>query len=138
VKEPYLLTVRSIPVGGTLFSPRIKLLDADGEVTRELGRDQFRAHGPTLYAGLRAQPTDRTLVVASDPTPIGETSSQIAEGVNASVVAAGGAFFVVRSGVESNTTYTMAFNGRVEVRAQPWPQSDPAIIRDSSGSRPNP
>jgi hypothetical protein len=54
--EPYLLTVASEPVGETLFSPRLVLLDGQGSPLRERQRDAFLFHGAALKTGLGCSP----------------------------------------------------------------------------------
>src|SRR5260370_1163757 len=71
-EQPYLLPVTSAPLGDTLFSPRLMLLDEQGNVLREVPRDEFMAHGVALYAGLRAAPAERYLIVASDAPWVGQ------------------------------------------------------------------
>jgi len=120
--KPYLLTVTSTPLGDTLFVPRLLLLGAQGQVLREVARDDFMFHGTALYAGLRAAPAERYLIVASDAPSVGQRVSHIVGESRAIPVPVGiGAVALVRSGSERQQVITYAHNGRVTVTAQPMP-----------------
>jgi hypothetical protein len=121
-QKPYLLTVTSTPLGDTLFAPRLLLLDGQGRVLREVPRDGFLFHGTALYAGLRAAPAERYLIVASDAPSVGQQVSHILGESRAIPVPVGiGAVALVRSGSEKQQVITYAHNGRVTVTAQPMP-----------------
>jgi hypothetical protein len=124
--DPYLVTVTSAPVGEALFSPRLAILDSDGNTLRTVRRDQFVFHGSALYVGLRAHPGERYLVVASDPATIGAGVSQLTGTVNTTMMTTGapGAFFNVHTGSESTGRYTYAHNGSLTVTAEPMPKAD--------------
>ncbi len=119
----YLVTVKSMPVGQTLFSPRILLLDGLGHPVRELSRDVFMFHGATLYAGVQATPDERYLVVASDPPTVGQQVSQLAGStqVNGYPVPGGGSF-IMHTGSEAIKTLILSHNGNLSVTAQPMPR----------------
>jgi hypothetical protein len=120
----YLLTVKSIPVGSALFSPHLALLDTQGQLIREIKRDSFSFHGSALYVGIRAAPTDRYLLVASDPQSVGQTISQVAEGTETRT-AYGGVFYMQYSvGSDASINLTYAHNGKVTVTAQPMPKAN--------------
>ncbi len=117
VDQPYLLSVTSIPIGEGLFFPKLTLLDGNGKVLREISPDVFLPHGAALHAGLRPHPDERYLIVSSDPATIGQTNSQLTEGVRVSGFMAGGIYVQVQSGLEGKSTLTHAYNGTVTVRA---------------------
>jgi hypothetical protein len=117
----YLISVTSAPVGRGLFSPHLQVLDVNGKVLREIGRDAFVFHGPSLYVGLRVHPEERYLIVASDPTTIGQEVSQIVGATQVATSGANGIFFQVHTGTETASTYVYALNGSVIVEAQPVP-----------------
>ena len=122
--EPYLLSVTSAPVGETLFSPRLVLLDGQGEILRRVPRDDFMFHGTSLYAGLRAAPAERYLVVASDPASIGQQVSHIVGDSRMIPVPVGiGAVAMIHSGSETQQFFTYAHNGSVTIVAQPMPKA---------------
>jgi hypothetical protein len=121
-ERPYLLTVTSAARGDTLFAPRLILLDAEGAVLREVPRDDFMFHGTSLYAGLRAAPAERYLVVASDASLVGQHVSHIVGQSRAIPVPVGiGAVAIINNGSEKQQVITYAHNGRVTVTAQPMP-----------------
>ena len=124
-EQPYLLTVTSAPLGDTLFSPRLMLLDEQGNVLREVPRDEFMAHGVALYAGLRAAPAERYLIVASDAPSVGQHMSHIIGESHVTPVPIGiGAVAIINSGSEKQQVITYAHNGRVTVSAQPIPKAN--------------
>jgi maltose operon substrate-binding protein precursor MalM len=124
-EQPYLLTVLSAPLGDTLFAPRLMLLDEQGKVLREVPRDDFTFHGVALYAGLRAAPAERYLIVASDPLAVGQHMSHIIGESRMTPVPVGiGGVFLINSGSEKQQVITYAHNGRVTVTAQPMPKAN--------------
>jgi hypothetical protein len=118
---PYLVAVTSEPRGATLFAPRLMLLDAAGTVRREIPRAAFMFHGTALQAGLRAQPADRYLVVASDPASVGQKASRIVASTQQMMVPVGPAYGFVHTGSEATQDLTFAHNGSVTVSAAPLP-----------------
>ena len=121
--EPYLLTVASEPVGETLFSPRLLLLDEQGNPVRERRRDTFLFHGPALKTGLRVQPGERFLIVASDPDSVGRRNSRIVGNVQQTTTVAGPVIFNLYTGSEANHDVTYAHNGSVTVAVEPMPKA---------------
>jgi hypothetical protein len=120
---PYLIDVTSVPIGQTLLSPRLMLLDGRGTLLREIPRDAFLFHGVSLYASLRWRPTERYLVVASDAASVGGQQSHIDGRSRAIPVPVGiGAVAVIHSGSEEVDDVTYAHNGRVTVTARPVPK----------------
>jgi hypothetical protein len=124
-EQPYLLTVTSAPLGDTLFSPRLLLLDEQGNVLREVPRDDFMFHGVALYAGLRAAPAERYLIVASDAASVGQQVSHILGESHLTPVPIGiVGVAIIHSGSEKQQVITYAHNGRVTVAAQPMPKAN--------------
>ena len=119
----YLVTVKSVPMGQTLFTPRILLLDGLGKPVREVSHDVFMFHGDILYAGIQATPDERYLVVASDSSSIGQQVSQLAGSTqtNTYPVPGGGIFFMT-TGSEATKMLTLAHNGSLIVSAGPLPK----------------
>jgi hypothetical protein len=123
VAEPYLLTVASEPVGETMFSPRLILLDKQGKPVRERPRDMFMFHGPALTTGVRVQPGERFLIVASDPASVGQRNSRIIGSVQHSTTVAGPVIFSVYTGSEAAQNVIYAHNGSVTVTVEPMPKA---------------
>ena len=117
ISQPYLLSVTSIPIGEGLFFPKLTLLDGTGKVVREIPADTFLPHGAALHAGLRPHPEERYLIVSSDPTTIGQTNSQLTEGIQVNGFMAGGIYVQVQTGLEGKSSFTHAYNGTVDVKA---------------------
>jgi hypothetical protein len=124
VAEPYLLRVTSVPLGQTILSPRLLLLDAGGKLLRERARDAFLFQGAALYTALRAHPNERYLVVASDPATVGREVPHLAGTVHQNIASAGLVTFFYYTGDEQKRTLVYAHNGKVTVSAQPLPKAD--------------
>ena len=122
VAEPYIVSVTSTPRGRALFTPRLQLLDADGKVLREVGREAFLFHGVSLYAGLRSHDGEQYLLVMSDPQTTGQEESHIVDSTHVSTVASGGFVATVHTGSEQTNSYTYAHNGQITVAVRPVPK----------------
>jgi hypothetical protein len=120
--DEYVVAVASAPLGRGLFSPHLLMLDANGSVLRELPRDSFLFHGPSLSAGIRARPAERYLIVASDPETVGRNVSQLAGNTQVTAGSSGLVYFQIHTGSETTNTYTYAHNGTVTVFAHPLPK----------------
>jgi hypothetical protein len=120
--EPYLIAVTSRIVGTTLFAPRIVVFDATGKPLRSMAGDSFMFHGAALYLGIRAQPGERYLMVASEPRTVGQETSQLWAGTQTTVGVAAGVAYQVHTGFEKNANFTYAVNGQVTVAVQPMPK----------------
>ncbi len=118
---PYMIAVRSTPVGQGLFVPRLLLLDGTGAVRREIGRDSLEFRGPTLTALIRSHPDERYLVVASTPKAVGETESRIVERTQAATAAANGAYFTIYGGTDTAQTFVYDHGGLITVYAATIP-----------------
>jgi hypothetical protein len=124
-KEPYLISVSSSLRGHTLLSPRLAILDASGKTMRERQRDAFTFRGTSLYAGMRAYPGDRYLLVESDPDTVGQRISQInsSSQMNGTATGTGGVIFW-GVGADTKQDFTYAHNGTLVVSARPFPPTN--------------
>lgn len=77
--QPYMIAVRSAPLGAGLFVPRLMLFDGAGQLKREVPRDSFVFRGDTLTLLMRSRGDERYLVVASTPQAVGQTTTRISE-----------------------------------------------------------
>lgn len=77
--EPYLITVRTEPVGPAYLVVTADILAADGTVARQVDAKGFSFHGISLSALLRSRPGEEYLVVKSDPSRVGFAFDQISE-----------------------------------------------------------
>ena len=120
-----MATVVSVPLGGTIFTPRLQLRGGDGAVTREVGRDAFLFSGNTLQVQLRLRAGERFVVALSDPSTIGKTVTNIASGTSSTgLVTPGGGYVPINTGYENSATLTFAHNGEVVVVVGPIPDAD--------------
>jgi hypothetical protein len=119
---PYMIVVRSTPLGEGLLVPRLMLLDGTGTVTRELGQDSLQFRADTLTALTRSHPGELYLVVAATPRTVGETKSRITETTLATTYSSGGGFFTIHSGSDATRTYVFAQDGLISVYAAHLPK----------------
>jgi hypothetical protein len=124
VAEPYLVRVTSMPLGETILSPRLLLLDVDGNLLRERARETFLFQGAALYTSLRAHPEERYLVIASDPATVGQEMTHISGSVQQNIASAGLVTFIYYTGNDQKRALIYAHNGRVIVSAQPLPKAE--------------
>jgi len=123
--QPYLVAVRTEPVGSAYLVVSAQTLAADGSVIRTLDPDKFAFHGTSLMALLRSQPGQEYLVVRSAGSRVGQTFDQIAETspLYISMTTAVIGHFVVSSstasvGESSQRTYVFSHNGSLHVTAK--------------------
>lgn len=120
-----MATVVSVPLGGTIFTPRLQLRGGDGAITREVGRDAFLFSGNTLQVQLRLRAGERFVVALSDPATIGRTVTNIASGTNSTgLVTPSGGYVPINTGYENSATLTFAHNGEVVVIVGPIPDAE--------------
>lgn len=118
-----MITIVSVPLGETIFSPRLQMRDANGAVLRDVARDMFMFNGNALQVQLRLREGERFVVVLSDPATVGKSVTNIASSTSTTVVPAGPVFIPVTSGGESSSKLTFAHNGEVTVTVGPIPDA---------------
>jgi len=124
---PYLVTVRTEPVGPAYLVVQAQTLAADGSVIRTLDPDKFTFHGTSLMVLVRSQPGQEYLVVRSDGSRVGRAFDQIAETsllytTTTTTTVKGHTFFSSTSspvGGSSQGTYVFSHNGSLHVTAKP-------------------
>jgi hypothetical protein len=119
--QEYLVTVQSVPLGLTLFSPRLLVLDSAGKPLREVPRDGFQFHGTLLSTSIRAHHGERYLIVASDAQSIGKSESRIASSTSVSTTCLTGGCINIYAGHETSSTQVYAYSGSINVTAVPLP-----------------
>lgn len=118
--RPYQVTVQSQTEGESLFAPEVRLLDADGRVTRVLAFDRFSTRGDILQATVFLGPDnkdERYLVVGSASDAVGKTSTRLVSGTIVVPLLVGLPFFGLH-GTESAESRTLSYNGVVSARAE--------------------
>lgn len=120
--EPYVVDVASVPVGQTVFAPRLIVLDAQGSVVRERSGDSFQYRGPSLHTGIRVHPGERYVIVASDSRLVGKQISRLVGGTITSTAPVGTGFLMIRTGHETTDFLTYAHNGSVTASARSLPK----------------
>lgn len=76
-EDPYLVRVTAEPGDEGFFAPRLLLLDEAGRPLREIAPETFVFRGLRLTGQFRVQPEERYLVVASDPSSVGEREERL-------------------------------------------------------------
>jgi hypothetical protein len=122
--QPYMVSVRSVPIGDGIFVPRLLLLDGLGALKREVPRDAFVFRADTLTALIRNHPDERYLVVASVPRAVGETTSRITERTRTSTACSSGGCFIIATGGDTARTMVYAHGGTIGVYAAVIPTGD--------------
>jgi hypothetical protein len=77
--RPYLVTIRTAPVGPAYLVVNADILAENGAVLRTIGPEGFSFHGTSLMALLRNRPGEVYVAVRSDPGRVGQAFDQISE-----------------------------------------------------------
>jgi len=113
--EPYTIRVSSVPLGSSILAPRAIVLDAAGQVLRELPVTSFMFRGSNFAALYRSHPGERYLVVRSDVASAGKPLSRIMERTQQTAASTGYATFVIYTGSDLPMNTTWALNGEARV-----------------------
>lgn len=98
----------------------MRLLDADGRVTRVVGFDRFSTRGDILQATVfinEDNKDERYLVVGSASDAVGKTSKRLVSGTIVVPLLVGIPFFGMH-GTESAESRTLSYNGVVSALAE--------------------
>jgi hypothetical protein len=117
--QPYSVSVRSHVVFNTVVGPHLSLLNASGKTIREVGVDAFVARGDTIEFGFRPQPDEKLVVVQSDARLVGKQVSNVKMEVREYYVPLGTGVMPIKDIQDGVVTTTYAYNGLVEVTAEP-------------------
>lgn len=117
---PTDLDDKTLIVGGLLgydriFSPRVRVLDAEGRETRGFVDSDWFSRGPVYSVQFRPRPGDAFVVVAADPSRVGRTESAINVGTNTTVIYTGYGASNWTTGQERHATRVFAYDGEVRV-----------------------
>lgn len=118
--EPTLVDIHSEARGTSIFSPRILMLDANGQQLREISRENFIYRGRSLHAALRQQPGEVFLVAVADTGTVGQTDNRLKSDVQSTPIF-GGAW--VNTGLETQQRNTFSQSGNLIVSIRPVPKS---------------
>jgi hypothetical protein len=125
--EPYLITVRSLPIGQGMIIPRLLLMAGDNRVLRTVEGESFTFHGASMMTKLRSHPGESYLVVAIDTRYVGQTVSQVQESFVASSSSSVIGKTVVTSfhtdGGSNTVDYVFSYNGTVVVSVEAMPKA---------------
>jgi hypothetical protein len=111
---------KTLIVGGLLgydriFSPRVRVLDAEGRETRGFVDSDWFSRGPVYSVQFRPRPGDAFVVVSADPSRVGRTESAINVGTNTTVIYTGYGASNWTTGQERHATRVFAYDGEVRV-----------------------
>lgn len=117
---PADLDDKTLIVGGILgydriFSPQVRVLDAEGRETRTFVDSDWFNRGPVYSVQFRPRPGDAFVVVSADPSRVGRTESAINVGTNTTVVYTGYGASNWTTGQENHATRVFAYDGDVRV-----------------------
>lgn len=116
---PYTVEVDSVAAGNALFAPRILLYAKDGTLKRSLSGNQITPRGVGLGGIIRNHPDEFYLVVASDPSAVGQKDNRILSSTNVTQACTAYGCFEMHSGNENTATYTFSHNGRLSITVTP-------------------
>jgi len=120
----YVVTVTSEPSGGAILLPHLSLLGTNGEVKREVARDDLMYRGRALSARFRSHADEAYLVVESDPLVVGTSVSRVVESTNTMVAPVGvGGYVAIHTGNDETMQLTYSHTGKVEIAIEPLPDS---------------
>ncbi len=128
-EAPYTVSVASLAHGSTVFAPHLTLLNADGDMVREIDPQSLMFRGGSLTGMFRPRADELYVLVASNPDAVGERFSRTVESMSASVMPVGSAFINVYSGHDTTTSYVFSHAGEVAVTVYPVPTPDKKQLR---------
>jgi hypothetical protein len=118
----YVVTVTSEPSGGAILLPHLLLLSTNGEVKREVARDDLMYRGKALSARFRSHADEAYLVVESDPLVVGNSVSRVVESTNTMVAPVGvGGYIAIHTGNDNTMQLTYSHTGKLEIAIEPLP-----------------
>ena len=111
---------KTLIVGGVLehsriLSPGIKLLDADGKVTRSFASADFLYRGPVYSVQFRPRITEAYVLAEVDPTRVRSRYDAVNVGTNTTVVSTGYVASTITLGTEARTSRTFSWEGTIMV-----------------------
>lgn len=111
---------KTIAVGGVLeltriLSPDVRILDSQGQVTREFSTTDYFYRGPVYSVQFRPRPGDAYVVVSSDPARVGQRYDSINVGTNTTTVYTGYGAANVTTGVEAHNSRAFSYEGLAQV-----------------------
>lgn len=119
----YTLSVGAAPEDVSLLAPQILLLDDQGTVTRRLTAPQFLFRGNQLTALVQPRPNETRMIVMSDHTLVGQTTSRILQMITTSSWSAVTPRFTIvgqiRTGDENRIDSTFSFVGPMTIGTVP-------------------
>ena len=118
---PYLVSIGSKINGGGIFAPVLSTIDSEGNALRRIDQSSFLFRGSSLTAKLESKPNERFLVIASNPTSVGDTSMRINSLISSQTAYSNGFAYQINSGRETRTNITYSHSGLVSVSTHPLP-----------------
>lgn len=122
--DNHTITVGGVQEAIRTFAPSISLLDADGKTTRTFGNDRLAVLGNMLGVQLRPLPTERFILVQSNPGLVGtavstlETRITVTQGYTPATAYSYGGSYQTQRGVEGTHNRVFSHEGQVHVTIQ--------------------
>jgi len=123
--QPYLLTVRTRPVGPSYLVITAQFAAGDGKIVQTIGADGFTFRGTSLSALSRSRPGQDYLIVQTDGERVGRPFDQIAEsriGTTTTTTTTNGKYTYTNTyngyiGSSNNYNFVFSHNGSLHVTA---------------------
>jgi hypothetical protein len=109
------LTVGSVMEVGRLLSPDITILDRSGAVTRTFTGPDYFFRGAVYSVQFRPRENEAYVVVAVDPSRIGQSYDSIAVGTSSTVISTGMYASTVTVGYDAALSRAFSYEGAVSV-----------------------
>ena len=111
---------KTVTAGATLeptriFSPDVALLDEAGRTTRTFRPADYYYRGPVFSVQFQPKAGERYLLVAADPSRVGQRYDAIAIGTATSSTYAAGVVITWTRGLDNKTSRTFSYEGQVQV-----------------------
>lgn len=113
------ITIGALREEARILAPIVKVYDPKGSVTRAFDNDDFLFRGAHYSVQFRNRPGDAFILIASNPSIVGEVSSNISNTVTSTSYSTGtGAFFTMYSGQETQQQAKFSHTGSILLEAR--------------------
>lgn len=115
--EPYIIKLESRVRHNRALVPKLRLIDADGEITRTIDREQFvfnmNKYELSLFIN-EQQKNERFLLISEDPAARNQTQNTLSVNINTMVLGNGVAFNYGSGDIRN--TITSTHGGEIDVK----------------------
>jgi hypothetical protein len=121
--SPALIDIFSEATSSAVLTPRVQILGADGQLLREISRDNFVYRGSSLHLAIRQQPGDTFLLALSDSASVGQSEARLTSSTQVIVVPVGLAMVPVNTGADAQNTRVFSHTGTLVVGLRSLPKN---------------